>query len=225
MQENELSESLLEAVRYFEDEGRAHAFLVQMRWPEGVRCARCNSDQIGKLSISGKAGKERRVWNCKTCRRQFTAKVGTIFQDSPLPLSKWLPAVWLVVNAKNGISSHELARSLGVTQKSAWHMGHRVRTAIQRGGGIVRMDGVVEVDESFIGGKARNMHADRREKVITGTGGMNKTAVMGLLQRHSEKVPVSRVVAQVVPNVRRPVLVSAIKQMVAEGTEIHTDWA
>ena len=228
METNETPKSLLEAVAYFADESRAHDFLVQMRWPNGVRCARCESDQVGKLSVSttvNKAGKEitRRVWNCKECGKQFTAKVGTIFTDSPLPLSKWLPAVWLVVNAKNGVSSHELARSLNVTQKSAWHMGHRIRIAIQRGGGIVRMDGVVECDESFIGGKARNMHKDKREKVITGTGGVNKTAVMGLLQRHSEKVPVSRVVAQVVPNVRRSVLLPVIKKLVAEGAEIHTD--
>jgi transposase-like protein len=223
MKENESPKSLLEAVRYFADEGRAHAFLVKMRWPNGVRCAHCGSDHVGNLVMSGKPGKERRLWNCKACKRQFTAKVGTIFEDSALPLSKWLPAVWLVVNAKNGISSHELARSLDITQKSAWHMGHRIRTAIQRGGGIVRMDGVVEVDESFIGGLSRNMHKDKREKAITGTGGANKTAVMGLLQRHSEKVPVSQIVAQVVPNVRRSVLVGAIKKFVAAGAEVQTD--
>lgn len=223
MKENELPESLLEAVNYFADEGRAHDFLVQMRWPNGVRCAHCNSENIGKLSVSGTPGKERRVWNCKACKKQFTAKLGTIFTDSPLPLSKWLPAVWLVVNAKNGISSHELARALDITQKSAWHMGHRIRTAIQRGGGIVRLDGVVECDESFIGGLARNMHKDKREKAITGTGGTNKTAVMGLLQRHSEKVPVSKIIAQVVPNVRRGVLIGAIKKFVKEGAEVQTD--
>lgn len=223
MKTNEMPESLLEAVAYFADETRAHDFLVQMRWPDGVRCARCNSDQVGNLSVSGEPGKERRIWNCKACKKQFTAKLGTIFTDSALPLSKWLPAVWLVVNAKNGISSHELARSLNITQKSAWHMGHRIRTSIQRGGGIVRMDGVVECDESFIGGKARNMHKSRREKVITGTGGLNKTPVMGLLQRHSEKVPVSQVIARVVPNVRRSVLLPMVKKLVADGAEVHTD--
>lgn len=222
MKEKELPESLLEAVRCFADETIAHDFLVQMRWPDGVRCARCGSEHIGKLSVSGEPGKERRVWNCKACKKQFTAKVGTIFQDSPLPLSKWLPAVWLVVNAKNGISSHELARALDITQKSAWHMGHRIRTAIQRGGGIVRMDGVVEVDESWIGGLSRNMHKDKRAK-LTGTGGSDKTPVMGLLQRHSEKVTVSQVVARVVPHVRRSVLLPAIRKMVAAGAEIHTD--
>lgn len=158
-----LPASLIEAVTYFANEDVAHDFLVNMRWPDGVRCAHCNSELIGKLVKSGK----RRVWNCKSCKRQFTVKVGTIFEDSPLSLSKWLPALWLVVNAKNGISSCELARALKVTQKSAWFMGHRIRTAIQRGGGIVRADGVFECDESFIGGKARNMHPHKRAEKIT----------------------------------------------------------
>ena len=115
----------------------------------------CGSENVGKLVVpvvkgkEGKPDKVRRMWNCPACKRQFTAKVGIIFHDSALPLAKWLPAYWLIVNAKNGVSSCELARSLGVTQKTSWHMGHRIRTLIQRGGGIVRMDGVVEVDVSF----------------------------------------------------------------------------
>ena len=240
MNTEKLPETLLEAVTYFADEARAHDFFVAMRWPDGVRCALCNSVNVGKLVVSTqdkpgrtlKSGKviapysvTRRVWNCKACKKQFTAKVGSIFHDSALPLSKWLPALWLVVNAKNGVSSCELARSLGVTQKTAWHMGHRIRTSIQRGGGIVRMDGVVEVDESFIGGLARNMHKDRRARAIKGTGGAGKTAVMGLLQRHSEKNPVSRIVANVVPNVRGTVLKGEIRKYVLSGAEVQTDAA
>jgi transposase-like protein len=219
METNELPKSLIEAVTYFADESVAHDFLVKMRWPSGVRCAHCESDKIGKLSVSGEPGKERRVWNCKACKKQFTAKKKTIFEDSPLPLAKWMPAVWLVVNAKNGISSHELARALGITQKSAWHMAGRIRIAIQRGGGFVHSNGVVECDESFIGGLARNMHQDRK---VWGTI-PKKTAVMGLLKRHTEKTPVSQVIANVVPNVGRGVLTGAIKKYVVHGTEIHTD--
>ena len=237
MNTEQLPKSLIEAVAYFADESRSHDFLVAMRWPDGVRCAHCNSKNIGKLvvSIENKKGRTlksgkviepytitRRVWNCKACKQQFTAKVGTIFAESPLPLAKWLPAFWLVVNAKNGVSSCELARSLGITQKSAWHMGHRIRTSIQRGGGIVRMDGVVEVDESFIGGLARNMHKDKRAQKIKGTGGTGKTAVMGLLQRHSEKKS-SRVVANVIPNVRGEVLKGEIRKYVLAGAEVQTD--
>ncbi|MEI6165465.1 MAG: IS1595 family transposase [Planctomycetota bacterium] len=234
MNTDELPKTLLQAVTHFADEGRAHDFLVAMRWPGGVRCAHCNSENIGKLSVSvvkGKTDKDgkpkpdkvRRVWNCKECKQQFTAKIGTIFAESALPLSKWLPALWLVVNAKNGVSSCELGRALGVTQKTAWFMGHRIRTSIQRGGGIVRMDGVVEVDESFIGGLARNMHADKRAQKIKGTGGKGKTAVMGLLQRHSEKNPVSRVVTNVIPNTRHEVLSGEIRKYVLKGAELQTD--
>jgi transposase-like protein len=132
-----LPETLLEAVNYFADEERAHAFFVAMRWPHGVACAHCGSQDVGGMVVAGKK-RNRRLWNCKCCKKQFTAKQGTIFQDSPLPFSKWLPAVWMIVNSKNGISSCELARALGITQKSAWHMSHRIREAIHNGAGFLR---------------------------------------------------------------------------------------
>lgn len=224
MNTEELPESLLQAVTFFADETRAHDFFVAMRWPDGVRCAHCESADIGGLSVS-KNGK-RRVWNCKACRKQFTAKIGTIFAESPLPLSKWLPALWLVTNAKNGISSCEMARALKVTQKTAWFMGHRIRTAIQRGGGIVNCEGVFECDESFIGGVARNMHADKRAEKIKGTGPMGKSAVMGLLARHGgggSAKPVSKVVAVVVSSTKRTVLLPHIQTNIPKGAEVHTD--
>lgn len=154
----------LEAIRYFADEDKAHAFLVNMRWPHGVRCAHCESDEVGNLSVSvvsSKKGKQttRRVWNCKACKRQFTVKVKTIFEDSPLPLGTLLPALWMIVAAKNGVSSCELARDLGITQKSAWHLSHRIRAAMHEGG--FSLSGEVEADETFIGAKARNMHKDK----------------------------------------------------------------
>jgi len=222
MNTEDMPESLLEAVTYFADETRAHDFFVKMRWPEGVRCAHYQSANVGNLSIS-KNGK-RRVWNCKACKRQFTVKIGTIFAESPLPLSKWLPALWLVTNAKNGISSCELARALKITQKSAWFMGHRIRTAIQRGGGIVNAEGVFECDESFIGGKARNMHFDKRSEKIKGTGPMGKSAVMGLLARHSGSAkPVSQVTTVVVSSTKRKVLLQHVHANIPKGSEIHTD--
>jgi len=156
-------------------------------------------------------------------QKQFTAKVGTIFNESPLPLSKWLPALWLITNAKNGISSCELARALKITQKSAWFMGHRIRTAIQRGGGIVRSDGVFECDESFIGGLSRNMHADKRKEKIKGTGAMGKSIVMGLLARHSAKTPVSQAVTRVVSSTKAVTLVPHIHEHIPFGAEVHTD--
>jgi transposase-like protein len=222
-------ESLLEAVTYFADEDRAHAFFVSMRWPDGVRCALCGSANVGSMSTSTtKGGTVRRLWNCKECRKQFTAKMGTVFAESPLPLSKWLPALWLVVNAKNGISSCELARALKITQKSAWFMGHRIRTAIQRGGGIVRADGVFECDESFIGGLARNMHADKRKEKVKGRGSHagNKSIVMGLLARHGRKGedgPVSQVVTRVVSSTKAVELRAHINEHIPAGAEVHTD--
>jgi transposase-like protein len=214
---NDMPDSLLEAVTYFADEDRAHDFFVTMRWPDGVRCAHCGSENVGKFS-----GK-RRVSNCKACKNQFTAKVGTVFNESPLLLFKWLPALWLVVNAKNGISSCELARALNITQKTAWFMGHRIRTAIQRGGGIVRCDGVFECDESAIGGLARNMHADKRAEKITGRGSFNKGIVMGPLARHNANNPTSKVVTKVLKTTKAKEMRKHIERNIPVGAEIHTD--
>jgi hypothetical protein len=165
----------------------------------------------------------RRVWNCKGCKKQFTIKVGTIFEDSPLGLDKWLPAVWMIVNDKNGISSCELHRGLGVTQKTAWFMLHRIRLAIQQGS-MVSIGGEgkrVEVDETYIGGLSRFMHKDRRDKTIKRPGQHDKTAVQGLLERNAKGC--SKVVAKVIPNARAVVVQGNIRKYVLKGTEVITD--
>src|SRR5437870_7933136 len=151
-----IPETLTGAIRYFGNADKCHEFLSEMRWTRGIHCPRCNSKNVGELV------KSRRIWNCKACKKQFSVKVGTIFEDSPLGLEKWLPATWLIVNAKNGVSSCELARSLGVTQKTGWFMLHRIRLAMQKDGGLFK--GEVEVDESFIGGRARKMNAKQRAR-------------------------------------------------------------
>src|SRR5207237_7930128 len=159
------------------------------------------------------------IWNCKNCRKQFTVKVGTIFEDSPLGLDKWLPATWMIVNAKNGVSSCELARNLGVTQKTGWFMLHRIRLAMQEGGSIVKMKGRVEADESYIGGKARFMHKDKR----TGkTGMVGKTAVLGLLEHETGDKP-SRVRCKIMNRVRVGDLDPAVRANVEQGSEVITD--
>ncbi|MFH1066450.1 MAG: IS1595 family transposase [bacterium] len=214
MQEENLPKTQLEAIRYFGDLEKCHEFIVNMRWANGVKCPHCKSKRVGKFS-----GK-RHVANCKDCKRQFTAKLGTIFEDSPLGLDKWLPAVWMIVNAKNGISSCELARSLGVTQKTAWHMGHRVRVALHQGS-FEKLSGVVEADETFIGGLSRNMHKQKRENKITGTGGANKTAIQGLLERHSKGK--SKVIAKVIPHRRKTIIHANVKQYVEKGSALMTD--
>ncbi len=165
--------TLQDAVIYFASPDNCREYLVAHRWPNGVICPRC-----GSMNVLFQAKYNR--WQCgsKHDLRQFTSKTGTIFEDSPLGLNKWLVAMWQVVNCKNGVSSYEIHRAIGVTQKTAWFMDHRIRLALgmEPSG---KLGGEVEVDETFIGGKARNMHASKRARRITGTGGKDRTAVMG----------------------------------------------
>src|SRR5690348_15067632 len=181
--------TLLEAVRYFSNPDHALALLVAIRWPNGVVCPTCGSTKVSFLAT-------RRLWKCSQAhdRRQFSIKVGSIFEDSPLPLDKWLVAMWLIVNCKNGISSYEAARDLKVTQRTAWFMLHRIRKAMQRGS-FEKMGGAgpVEADETFIGGLARNMHKSKKAEKITGTGGVGKELVVGLLDRETGKVRVTHI--------------------------------
>lgn len=212
--------SLQDAVERFSDPDYCHAYMVQMRWPDGVvTCPVCNKPDPRYLA------KQRR-FECrgKHPRKQFSVKVGTIFEDSPIPLKSWLLAVWQIANCKNGISSYELARALGVTQKTAWFMNHRIRLAMQDRSSGGKLGGSVEVDETYIGGKARNMHRSKQEaKGITrGRGVDGKVAVMGLLERHPAKGK-SRVRTMIVPNVRRPHLQGQISNHVEDGSAIYTD--
>ena len=211
---NQIPASLRDAIVFFSDPDNCIGFMAQLRWPAGATCPRCGAKEPSFLST-------RRLWKCRGCKKQFSAKVGTVFEDSPIPLEKWLPAVWLVVNCKNGISSYEMGRALGVSQPAAWFMGHRIRLAMHSGS-FDKLSGEVEVDETYIGGKARNMHKGKRTLKITGTGGMGKVAVMGLLERHGEDGH-STVKAKVVPNVKRKTLAPEVREHVEEGSEVFTD--
>jgi transposase-like protein len=204
-----LPTNLLEAVRYFSDKTVATDFLAKLRWPDGPMCPRCGSLDHSYLST-------RQIWKCKACKSQYSVKVGTIFEDSPLGLDKWLPAVWLIANSKNGISSHELGRALGTTQKSAWFMLHRIRLAMQTGS-FDKLTGPVEVDESFIGGKARNMHRDVKARKITGPGGKDKTIVSGILERGGQ------VRASVVPDRKAVTLERRVMDNVEQGATLYSD--
>lgn len=209
--ENNFPKTLQEAIKFFSDPETCTTFMAQMRWPEGVTCPYCEGKAVSYLST-------RRKWKCmnKACHKQFSAKVGTIMEDSPIGLDKWLAAIWLIANAKNGISSYEIHRALGVTQKSAWFLLHRIRLAMQTGT-FEKLSGEVEADETFIGGRARNMHKSKREARINGRGKVGKVAVMGLLERHGE------VRAQVVPNISRETLHGEVKRCVEKGAELFTD--
>lgn len=202
--------TLIEAVRYFEDEAVCRDFLVSLRWPEGVCCIRCESQRVGFIAT-------RSLWRCKDCRKEFTVKKGTIFEDSAIPLSKWLPAIWLLSAGKKSRSSHQLAKDLGVTQRTAWFMAHRIRLTMETDDfESFPLSGEVEADETFIGGKDQNKHARLRRPL--GRGSLRgKAAVMGLLERHGE------VRARVVPTRHKPVLQAEIRRHVAPGSTVYTD--
>lgn len=210
--------TLIEAVRYFSEPDICLDYMKAIRWPDGiVRCPQCDSEDVSFL-------KTRRIWKCKTKhpKQQFSVKVGTIFEDSPIGLDKWLTTMWLIANAKNGISSYEVHRAIGVTQKTAWFMLHRIRLAMQTDGGD-QFGGTVEADETFIGGAARFMHRHRIDKIKgKARGPIGKTAVFGLLERHGPDGH-SRVRAKVMPGTRRRHLMPEIRKNVESGSEMMTD--
>jgi transposase-like protein len=203
--------TLLEAIRYFADLDLATEFVAKLHWSDGPVCSRC-----GVVDEKHYYLKTRRLWKCRDCKKQFSVKVGTIFEDSPLGLDKWLPAVWLIANCKNGISSYELAKDLGVQQKTAWFMLHRIRLAMQTGT-FEKLSGQVDADETYIGGKARNMHESKREQKISGRDASGKVAVMGLFERHGEAR------TKVVPDTKSRTLQVEVKENVKPGSEVHTD--
>lgn len=201
---------LLEAIRYFSDPMVCLETVSKAKWPNGPECPRCQGKKLSFLTT-------RLMWTCLGCRKQFSVKVGTIFEDSAIGLDKWLTAMWLLANCKDGISSYELAKDVRVTQRSAWFMLQRIRHAMHTGS-INKMTGTIEADETFIGGKARNMHAGERAKKIRGRGPMGKAIVFGLLDRETGKVHTS-----VVGSRRKHHLHHEIRENVAPGAELHTD--
>ena len=209
-----MPKTLQEAIRHFSDPGTCVDYVVSQRWPRGVKCPTCGRKDVRFIAT-------RHIWECKEKhpRKQFSVKVGTIFEDSAIGLDKWLVAIWMIANCKNGVSSYEISRALGVTQKTAWFMLHRIRLAMQSGS-FVKMGGSgseVEVDETFIGGKARNMHKSKRAVRITGTGGKDKTAVVGLLERGGEFR------GSVIGNRKKKMLQEHVKSNVEVGTSLYSD--
>lgn len=205
--------TLRDAILYFSDFENCRKFMVELRWPNGVvACPRCGAEKVTWLEKT-------RVWKCyaKHERPTFTLKTGTIFEDSPIPLEKWLTAAWMTIACKNGISSYELHRGLGVTQKSAWFMLHRIRLAMQEGG-FNKTSGTVEADETFIGGKARNMHIGKRTERIHGRGPMGKEIVFGLLERKTGRVHIEHVETR-----RKGELTTIVRKHVRRGSEVMTD--
>jgi len=204
--------TLQEAIQHYADFENCKAIMVELRWPDGkVKCPTCGSEKVTWLANA-------RLWKCygQHDRPKFSLKTGTVFEDSPLGLDKWLAGLWLLVNCKNGISSYEVGRDLGISQKSTWHLLHRLRFAIHKGS-INKLSGQIEADETFIGGKARNMHATKRAEKITGTGGKDKTIVMGILERKGE------VRASVIDTRKKKDVQKHVREHVLAGSAIFTD--
>ena len=208
--------SLQDAVAYFSNPDNCREYLVARRWPNGVECPTCGCKNVAFLANQNR-------WWCpnKHSQQQFSLKTGTIYEESPLGLDKWLVATWLVCNCKNGVSSCEVGRALHITQKTAWFMDHRIRFSLGMGPGN-KLSGQVEADETFIGGKARNMHKDKRAEKITGTGGKDKVAVMGILERGPKSIG-SKVRVKVIDNTKKKTLQSEIREHVLAGSAVFTD--
>ena len=210
--DNNLPQTLMEAINFFSDDLFCVQFVASRRWKDGKAvCPRCKSTNNTFME-------KRKVWQCKNkeCKKQFSVKVGTIFEDSPIKLTKWLTAMWLIVNAKNGISSYELHRAIGVTQKTAWFMLHRIRLAMETGS-IEKLSGDVEADETFIGGLSKNMHKWKREQKIKGRGSVGKTAVMGIIERKG------KVTAKIINDLTKETLQGEVKANVELGSNLYTD--
>jgi transposase-like protein len=219
--------TLQDAIVYFSDPERAFQYALNYRWPNGlVTCPRCGSVRHAFI-------KTRRIWECYGCKRQFSLKVGTIFEDSAIALDKWMTVAWMLTNCRNGVSSYEIMRTVGVTQKSAWFMLHRIREAMKaettgKLGG--NEGGEVEIDEAYVGAKTKNMHHKRRlaierkrtESLIynTTTRYAGKTAIMGMFDRQTREIR-----AKVVPNTRRETLQREILSNVEHGSKVYTDEA
>ena len=219
--------TLLQAIQHFSNEQVCIDTVAAMRWPNGVTCAACGAEKPYYL----KAAKR---WKCRECRGQFSVKVNSIFEDSPISLTKWLPALWLLVNCKNGISSYEVAKDLGITQKSAWFVLQRLRLALKARQFWVKMGsndgGEVEVDEAFFGGKTSNMHKSRKLRIQRQKNEIpawkseqayyGKTAVVGMFDRESRQIR-----AKVIPNTKRETLQAEILDNIEHGSAVYTDQA
>ncbi|THJ23730.1 MAG: IS1595 family transposase [Nitrospira sp. CG24D] len=213
IQETPLPKTLQQAVKAFADEQFCIDLIAAMRWADGQAvCPKCSQKNNHFMA-------SRKVWQCKNkeCKKQFSVKVGTIFEDSAIALEKWLLAMWMMVNAKNGISSYEIHRSLGVTQKTAWFMMHRIRLVLQNGSLDRKLTGEVEADETYIGGKARNMHKDKQQKALKAEGYFRKAVVMGMLERDGE------VRTKVLNVASAKVLAREIRANVEPGSTLYTD--
>lgn len=199
--------SLIEAIRYYSNETVCVEYLSSLKWNNATRCCpRCGSTAVYGM-------RTRPCFKCRDCKKQFSIKVGTIMQDSPLPITKWVPAIWMVVNCKNGISSCEMARALEITQKSAWHMNHRIRAAVANNS-LAKLSGTVEADETYVGGLEKNRHKDKKKDA---QGGAGKAVVFGAVERGGA------VQSRVIDGATRQDIENHVISSVSIGSRLFTD--
>jgi len=212
--ENTTPQTLQEVILYFSEPHTCVEFMARMRWgSEGPACPRCEGKRLSFLQT-------RLMWKCLDCQKQFSVKVNSVFEDSPLGLDKWLCAMWMISNCRNGVSSYEISRDIQISRKSAWFMLQRIRHAMHTGT-FEKLSGHVEADETFIGGKARFMHQDKRAEKITGTGGKGKTAVMGILERGRDGKP-GKVRTKVIDSRKKKALQAEVRQHLEAGSALYT---
>jgi len=212
---NKTPQTLVEAVRYFSDPDRAREYLASRRWPNGIVCPHCKGNKVGFITT-------RKIYKCKLCRKQFSVKTGTIMEDSALGLDKWLSAMWLVANCRNGISSYEIARDLGIEQRSAWFMLHRIRAAMEAKT-FEKMKGTIEIDETFCGGLVQNMHKDTVQRRVHDKPYRGKLPVFGM--HSTDEQGNTEVRAETVPTIKGKDLLPRVSVNAQWGSEIHTDEA
>lgn len=204
--------TLVDAIKYFSDEQICIDSVAEMKWPVGeISCSGC-----GEVGNTLWLANQKR-WKCRGCKKQFSVKVGTIFHDSPLGLDKWMVAIWMLANCRNRVSSYEVARTIGITQKSAWHMMHRIRKAMTDQGADKLGGGPVEINETFVGGKVKNMHKSKRVKGLNYSAGNGKAIVMGMLERGG------KVRAGVIADRKKANMQPALEGNVHAGSHIITD--
>ena len=212
--------NLATLAKHFSDEDTARELLEFMRWPNGPVCPRCKSTVAYRLTprVESKRPVRKGVLKCKGCRKQFTVTVGTIFEDSHIPLNKWLLAIHLLCSSKKGMSAHQLMRMLGLkSYKSAWFMAHRIRYAMEQGSFADKLSDIVEVDETYVGGKAKNMHASVRREKIQGRGTVGKAPVVTLVESEG------RVKTIYMESVTGENLKAAMKDCIVPTAQIMTD--
>jgi len=211
--------NLATLAEHFSSEEKARELMEKMLWKDGVTCPHCNAKEAYRIQAKqgSKSGARKGLWKCAECRKQFTVTVGTIFEDSRIPLNKWLLAIHLICSSKKGMSAHQLHRSLGITYKSAWFMAHRIRYAMTQEPLFSKLNGTVEVDETYVGGKAKNMHKSEREKRIKGRGTVDKAPVVTLVERDG------RVKSQYMESVTGENLKKALTECIEQDACINTD--